>query len=62
MLKMCRCRICGGAAVLVCETRPGVQSLYAVKCVNERCENSDACEWYRDVERAVNTWNVRNER
>lgn len=62
MLKMHRCRICGGAAVLVCETRRDVPSLYAVQCVNERCENSDACEWYRDAEQAVNTWNERNKR
>lgn len=65
-VKRNRCRVCGSAAELIRDTcfdaHGDAQTLYAVQCVNERCENSSACEWYRNAERAVNTWNERNER
>lgn len=65
-VKMNRCRVCGSATALIRDTRfdahGDAQAVYAVQCVNERCENSTACEWYRNAERAVNTWNERNKR
>ncbi len=64
--EMNRCRVCGSAAELIRDTcfdvHGDAQTWYAVQCVDARCENSTACEWYRNAERAVNTWNERNER